>query len=29
MDSRNALNEWTVCWNTFTPGMPRTYSTAA
>ena len=27
--SWNALNESTVCWNTFTTGMPRTYSVAA
>ena len=26
MASWNALNEYTVCWNTFTTGMPRTYS---
>ena len=26
MASWNALNECTVCWNTFTTGMPRTYS---
>ncbi len=26
--SWNALNESTVCWNTFTTGMPRTYSVA-
>ena len=29
MASLNALNESTVCWNTLTTGMPRTYSVAA
>ena len=28
MASRNVWNDRTVCWNTFTTGMPRTYSTA-
>ena len=26
MASWNARNEKTVCWKTFTTGMPRTYS---
>ena len=29
IDSWNALKEYTVCWNIFTTGMPRTYSVPA
>ena len=29
METLSALKEWAVCWNTFTTGMPRTYSVVA